>query len=110
MNDMTLLRRKSKKDDEVIDSLWENYIKARIEIDELHEKYRWRKQSEELPKNDDIVQIWGRKYFELSFGYYNYKEKTWYERRHEDDDVECGEYIRYWRPLDLPEEEAKRDD
>lgn len=56
MNDMTLLRRKSKKDDEVIDSLLINYTQARIEIDELHEKYRWHdSRVEKIPQSVSIL-------------------------------------------------------
>ena len=95
MNDMTLLRRKSKKDDEVIDSLWENYIKARIEIDELHEKYRWRKQSEEPAPEGGYVLICNRgcDIHGYTFPRISRSKQTY--------------PAEYWRPLDLPEEESK---
>lgn len=89
--------------------------KADDEIDELHEKYRWRKQSEEPISTTDTK----KKYLIVvhdSSGSYALSGYVEADSEYEGEYIFYSESLGYvdnineidfWRPLDLPEEESK---
>lgn len=83
-----------------------NCAKARGELAELKERYRWRDASKEpAPKLADdrtrFVLVHERQYETMTTAQYFYEDKTWYDFGGESVDVD------YWRPLEFPEEESK---